>query len=54
MGAILGSILPLRLVVAAMFHVVWRQLLVLSSALVARIPPMRAALPRDPTADLLH
>jgi len=58
MGAVLGSILPLQLVVAAVFHVVWHQLSVLSSALVARIPPMRAALPwrrhRDPTADLLH
>jgi len=54
MGAVLGSILPLRLGVAAVFHVVWRQLLVMSSALVARILPMRAALPCDPTTDLLH
>jgi len=58
MGAVLGSILPLRLVVAAVFHVVWRQLSVLSSALVARIPSMRAVLPWrrhcDPTADLLQ
>jgi len=58
MGAVLGSILPLRLVVAAVFHIVWRQLSVSSSALVARIPSMRAALPwcrhRDPNTDLLH
>jgi len=58
MGPVLGSILPLRLVVAAIFHVVWRQLSVLSSALVARFPPMHAALPWrrhcDPTDDLLH
>jgi len=58
MGAVLSSILPLRLVVAAVIHVVWRQLSALSSSLVVHIPPMRVALPwrrhRDPTADLLH
>jgi len=55
MGAVLGSILPLRLVVAAVIHVVWRQLSALSSSLV-HILPMRAAFPwrrnHDPTADL--
>jgi len=58
MGAVLGSILPLRLVVAVVIHVIWCQLSALSSSLVAHIPPMRAALPwhchPDPTADLLH
>jgi len=58
MGAVLVLILPLRLVVAAEIHVVWRQLSILSSSLVTRIPPLRAALPwrrhRDPTADVLH
>jgi len=58
MGAVLGSILPLRLVVAVVFHVVWPQLSALSSSLVARIPSMRVALPwprhPDPTDDLLH
>jgi len=58
MGAVLGSILPLRLVVAAVFHVVWCQLTALSSSLVARIPSMRAALPwwrrRNPDADVLY
>jgi len=58
MGAVLSSILPLRLVVAAVFHIVWRQLSVLSMSHVARIPPMHAALPwrrhSDPTADLMH
>ena len=58
MGAVVGSILPLRLVVAAVFHVMWCRLSVLSSALVAHIPPMRAALTwrlhRDPTTDLLY
>jgi len=58
MGTVLGSILPLRLVVAAVIHVVWRQLSALSSSLVARITPVHAALPwrrhRDPTADMLQ
>jgi len=58
MGAVLGSILPLRLVMAAVIHDVWHQLSALSSSLVARIPPMRAALPwwhcRDPNADVLY
>jgi len=58
MGAVLGSILPLRLVVAAVFHVIWCQLSALSSSLVARIPSMRAALPwwrrRDPNTDMLY
>ena len=58
MRAVLGSILPLRLVVAAVFHVVWCQLSALSSSLVARIPSMRAALAwwhrRDANADVLY
>jgi len=58
MGAVLGSILPLRLVVATVFHVVWCQWSALSSFLVARIPSMHAALPwwrrRDPNADVLY
>jgi len=58
MGAVLCSILPLRLVVAAAFHVVWCQLTALSSSLVARIPSMHAALPwwrrRDPNAEVLY
>jgi len=58
MGAVLGSILPLRLVVAVVIHVVWHQLSALSSLLVARIPPMCVALPwwrhRNSKADLLH
>ena len=43
MGAVLGLILPLRLVVAVVIHVIWRELLALPSLLVARIPPMHAA-----------
>jgi len=58
MEAVLGSIWPLRLVVAAVIHVVWRQLSALSSSLVARIPPTRAVLPwwshRDAIADMLY
>jgi len=58
MGAVLGSILPLRLVVTAVFHVVWCQLSALSSSLVAHIPSMRAALPwwrrHDPNTDVLY
>jgi len=58
MGGVLGSILPLRLVVAAVFHVVWCQMSDLSSSLVARIPSMHAALPwwhrRDPNAEVLY
>jgi len=58
MGAVLGSILLLRLVVAAVIHIVWRQLSALSSSLVGRISPMHAALPwwhrRDPNADVLY
>jgi len=58
MGAVLGTILPLRMVVAAVFHVVWCQLSALSSLLVAHIPSMRAALPwwhrRDPNAEVLY
>jgi len=56
MGAVLGSILSLLLVVAAVFHV-WWQLSALSMSLVAPIPPMRAALPwwrrRDLNAEVL-
>jgi len=44
--------------VAAVFHIVWCQLLALSSSFVARIPSMRAALPwwdrRDPNAEVLY
>ena len=58
MGVVLGSILPLGLVVAAVFHVVWCQLSALSSSLVVRIPSMSAALPwwhcRDPNAKVLY
>ena len=57
-GAVLGSILLLRLVVAVVIHVVWRQLSDLSSSLVACISSMRAALPwwhrRDPNAEVLY
>ena len=60
MGAVLGSILPLRLVVAAVFHVVLCLLSALSSSLVVCIPSMRmrTALPwwcrRDPNAEVLY
>jgi len=57
MGAVLGSILLLRLVVAAVFHAVWCQLSALSSSLVTHILSMRAALPwrhRDPNAEVLY
>jgi len=57
MGAVLGLILQLRLVVAAVIHVVWRELLGLPSSLVAHIPLLCAALPwhhHDSAADVLH
>jgi len=60
MGVVLGLIWPLRLVVAAVIHVVWRQRFSLpssASSLVMRFPPLRAALPwchRDSAANVLH
>jgi len=58
MEAVLGSILPFRLVVAAVFHVVWCQLSALSSSLVVRITSMHGAHPwwrrRSPNTDVLY